>query len=372
MVLYTLKQRDNYFNPTAEENWKQSGGGAWFDIGADWTESYGSVRDVIDGINEGDWNLLENWNKDSKYDDDLLQHKNPLSLEFQVNNPIAITENSRAIYETTYWGTQLALTVAAAQTGGAGLVQLGNVGGKVPALISTGTKFKNLGLVGGTVADTLIPGLMRDFTKDGVGMMRKEGVMEQLVNAYGEDAEFITPALAAKLNSPWAKRLDSTLTEGTAAIVGGTILGKGVPLLYKTFLGKTGFLRQGLPDAVRLASKHTYDLGASTRAHSTKLWGELMSEEGLYKRSERQLSDLFEAGNEQLRKSKDNFKNAFVGTDQRPGIMHSTYGAYKNGAKLLGQVCGEGRKFGGAAHLDPPGRTCKCMLCTMCLPACIL
>ena len=96
-------------------------------------------------------------------------------------------------------------------------------------------------------------------------------------------------------------------------------------------------MRQGLPDAVRLASKHTYDLGASTRAHSTKVWGELMSEEGLYKRSERQLADLFEAGNEQLRKSKDNFKNAFVGTDQQPGIMHSTYGVYKNGAKLLGQ-----------------------------------
>ena len=337
MVLYTLKQRDNYFNPTAEENWKQSGGGAWFDIGADWAEHLGSIQDVRDGIEKGDWNILDNWNKDSKYDDDLLQHKNPLSLEFQVNNPIAITENSRAIYETTYWGTQLALTVAAAQTGGSGLIQLGNVGPKVPALISTGTKFKNLGLVGGTVIDTVIPGLMRDFTKDGIGMMRREGWMEQLVNAYGEDAEFITPALSAKLNSPWAKRLDSTLTEGTMAIGGGYIIGKGVPLLYRTFLGKTGFLRKGLPDGARLAAKHTYDLGASTRAHSTKLWGELMSEEGLYKRSERQLSDLFEAGNEQLRKSKDNFKNAFVGTDQRPGLMHSTYGVYKNGAKLLGQ-----------------------------------
>ena len=53
MVLYTLKQRDNYFNPTAEENWKQSGGGAWFDIGADWAEFAGSIQDVRDGIEAG-------------------------------------------------------------------------------------------------------------------------------------------------------------------------------------------------------------------------------------------------------------------------------------------------------------------------------
>ena len=51
-------------------------------------------------------------------------------------------------------------------------------------------------------------------------------------------------------------------------------------------------MRQGLPDAYRLASKHTKDFAASTRAHSTKLWGELMNEEGLYKRGERQLTDL--------------------------------------------------------------------------------
>ena len=127
---------------------------------------------------------MENWNKDSKYDDDLLQHKNPLSLEFQVNNPIAITENSRKIYETTYWGTQLALTVAAAKTGGGGLIALGGVGKGVPALVSAGTKVQNLGIFGSTVVDTVVPGLMRDFTKDGIGMMRSEGIMEQLVNAY--------------------------------------------------------------------------------------------------------------------------------------------------------------------------------------------
>ena len=340
MVLYTLKQRDNYFNPTAEENWKSSGGGAWFDIGKDAVfESAGSVGDVINGIQEGDWNVLKNWNKDSTFDDDVLQHKNPLSLEFQVNNPIAITENSRDIYDTTYWGTTLALVVAGYKAGGGAIASVGSAS-KLPALVKGGKLISTLPtktFTGGIVVDTIIPGNMRDFSKDGIGMMRREGVMENLVNMVGEDAELITPAIAAKLNSPWAKRLDSTLTEGTFAFMGGKLLQKGVPYLYKTVLGKTEFMRQGLPDAYRLASKHTKDFAASTRAHSTKLWGELMNEEGLYKRGERQLTDLFEAGNEQLRKSKDNFKNAFVGNDQRPGIMHSTYGAYKNGAKLLGQ-----------------------------------
>ena len=341
MVLYTLKQRDNYFNPTAEENWKSSGGGAWFDIGAGLTETVGSVDDVIDGIAKGDWNIMENWNKDSTFDDDLLQHKNPLSLEFQVNNPIAITENSKDIYDATYWGTTLALVVAGYRTTGSAISGIGTIGGtKFPALIKGGQFIKTIPtktIGGGIIADTIIPGNMRDFSKDGIGMMRKAGIMEGLVDMVGEDAEFITPALAAKLDSPWAKRLDSTLSEGTLAFTGGKLLQHGVPYLYKTILGQTGFMRKGLPDGIRLAAKHTQDLGASTRAHSTKLWGELMSEEGLYKRSEKQLTDLFEAGNEQLRKSKDNFKNAFVGTDKRPGIMHSTYGVYKNGAYVLGQ-----------------------------------
>jgi len=335
MVLYTLKQRDNYFNPTAEENWKQSGGGAWFDIGAGTAESIGSIGDVVNGISEGDWNIMENWNKDSTFDDDLLQHKNPLSLEFQVNNPIAISENSRAIYETTYWGTT-ALTVIA----GGAVVGKTAIATRVPALVKAGTAIKTLptsGVITGTVVDTIIPGLFRDFSKDGIGMMRTEGIMERLVDAYGEDIEFITPALAAKLDSPWAKRLDSTLSEGIIAITFGKILQHGGPSLYKHILGETGFMRKGLPDAARFAAKNTYDLGASTRAHSTKLWGELMNEEGLYKRSERQLADWYDAGVEQLNKSKDDFKNAFVGTDQRPGVMHSTYGVYKNGAKMLGQ-----------------------------------
>ena len=335
MVLYTLKQRDNYFNPTAEENWKQSGGGAWFDIGAGTAESVASFEDVRRGIAEGDWNILENWNKDSTFDDDLLQHKNPLSLEFQVNNPLAITENSRGIYEITYWGTT-ALTVMA---GGAAIGKTA-IATRVPALVKAGTVIKELpkaGIIKGTVVDTFIPGLFRDFSKDGVGMMRSEGAMEHLVNMVGEDAEFITPALAAKLNSPWAKRLDSTLTEGILAIVGGKILQHGGGYLYRQVFDQTGFMRKGLPDAARYAAKNTYDLGASTRAHSTKLWGELMNEEGLYKRSERALSDWAEAAGEQLNKNKDDFKNAFVGTDQRPGIMHSTYGVYKNGAKMLGQ-----------------------------------
>jgi len=335
MVLYTLKQRDNYFNPTAEENWKQSGGGGWFDIGAGMTESVGSVGDVWNGIQEGNWNVMETWNKDSTFDDDLLQHKNPLSLEFQVNNPLAITENSRKIYELSYWGTT-ALTVAA----GGYVVGKTAIATKVPALIKAGTVIKELpksGIIKGTVVDTIVPGLFRDFSKDGVGMMRSEGLMEGLVNMVGEDAEFITPALAAKLDSPWAKRLDSTLTEGIIAIAGGKIIQHGGGYLYRQVFDQTGFMRKGLPDAARYAAKNTYDLGASTRAHSTKLWGELMNEEGLYKRSERVLSDWAEAAGEQLNKSKDDFKNAFVGTDQRPGIMHSTYGVYKNGAKVLGQ-----------------------------------
>ena len=342
MALYTAKQRDNYFNPTAEENWKSSGGGAWFDIGANTLESVGSIGDVVDGISKGDWDIMNSWNKDSTFDDDILQHKNPLSLEFQVNNPIAITENSRAIYETTYWGTTALLTIAGARATGGAITSVGTAA-QIPSIIKAGTVIKALptaGLVKGTVVDTIVPGLFRDFTEDGIGMMRTEGAMERLVNAYGEDIELVLPGIAAKMNNPWAKRLDSTFTEGAAALVFGKILGigfQGAKGLYGNVMSETGLLRKGLPDAARWSQKNASQFGYSLRPWSTKLTAEFLNEEGLYRKTQRQLQDYFEAGQEQLRKSKDNFKNSFVGTNTQPGVLHSTYGAYKNGARLLGQ-----------------------------------
>ena len=102
MALKVLKMREGYFDPSWEEDTRQAGGGAWFDIGADLLESVGSVGDVMQG---------KSWHEDSTFDDDLLQHKNTESLEFLVNNPLQNTEYSKDIYDLKCPGTTVSKTI---------------------------------------------------------------------------------------------------------------------------------------------------------------------------------------------------------------------------------------------------------------------
>ena len=74
--------------------------------------------------------------------------------------------------------------------------------------------------------------------------------------------------------------------------------------LYNNITSQTGILRKGLPDAARWSQKNLDQFATSVRSYSTKLNSELLNEEGLYKRAQRQLTDYFEAGKEQLTKVK--------------------------------------------------------------------
>ena len=103
MALFTAKRRKQYFDPTWQEDWKEAGGGAWFDIGADALETVGSIGDVLQG---------KSWHEDSTFDDDLLQQKNVQSMEFLVNNPLVNTDSTKDIYNGTYWVTTAALAAS--------------------------------------------------------------------------------------------------------------------------------------------------------------------------------------------------------------------------------------------------------------------
>ena len=327
MVLYTLKRRQGYFDPTAEENWKQAGGGAWFDIGGILAETGGSIKDVSDGAANGDWNVWKNWHKDSKYDDNLLQHKNPLSLEWQVNNPIAITENSRDIYAASFWGTTLLMTAGAGKAM-APLAKVAPLGGATAKILGS---TKTLG--GSIVADTIAPGMFRDFSKDGIGMMRQKGILEWANTNLGPEGEILIPALGNGLNNPWAKKIDNTLSEGALAWVGGRL----PSILSRTIFSRTSLLRQGLPNAVRRAQPNLNQLASGARDWSTRKYSEIVSEESIFRKGQQQLKDLYEAGVEQARKSGDSFKNAFIGDAETPGSLFNGYGVYKNGGFLDGQ-----------------------------------
>ena len=327
MVLYTLKRRQGYFDPTAEENWKQAGGGAWFDLGGILAETGGSFKDVTDGASQGDWNVWKNWHKDSKYDDNLLQHKNPLSLEWQVNNPIALTENSRDIYATTFWGTALLGTVGAGKAL-APLATIAPLGGATAKILASTTTVK-----GSIVADTIAPGLFRDFSKDGIGMMRQKGILEWANTNLGPEGEILIPALGNGLNNPWAKKIDNTLLEGSLAWGGARVIG----FIGRNIFSKTGFLRQGLPEGVRRAQVNLNQLNTGARDWSNKVYSEIVSEESIFRKGQQQLNDLYEAGVEQVRKGGDSFKNAFRSDTETPGSLFNGYGVYKNGGFLNGQ-----------------------------------
>tara|TARA_R100000008_G_scaffold85620_1_gene76039 strand:- start:74 stop:4762 length:4689 start_codon:yes stop_codon:yes gene_type:complete len=324
MVLYTAKVREGYFDPTAEENWKSSGGGAWFDIGAILAETGGSFRDIADGAAEGDWNVWKNWHKDSKYDDDLLQHKNPLSLEWQVNNPIAITENSRDIYATTFWSTALAGTVGT----GAVIAPLAKTSAVAAKVIGSAKTVK-----GAIVADTIAPGLFRDFTEDGIGMMRQKGPIEWMNTNLGSEGEVVVPSIANGMNNPWAKKIDNTILEGGLAWGSARVIG----FLGRNIFGKTGFLRQGLPNGVRRAQTNLDQFRMGARDWSTKKYSEMISEESLFRKGQQQLNDIYEAGVEQARKTGDSFKNAFSTDGATQADLFNGYGVYKNGGFLGGQ-----------------------------------
>ena len=334
MALYINRARQGYFNPSWQQDWKASGGGAWFDIGAERLEGIGSIGDVLQG---------KSWHENSTFDDNLLQHKNPQSHEFLVNNPLVTTKDSKDIYNGTYWATTALVTALEYKFTGGALTALGNAS-KMDKLVKVGGVVKGLaggpgwaGVARGTVMDTIVPGLFRDYQKDGIGMMRQRGVLRWAVDNYGGPAELFVPAVANGFNTPEFKRFDNIMSEavGTGAVFGTfKVLGWGGKFIWRN--GKQ-VVRQGIPDAARWGVENAKTLGNNVKDWNFRLGAELLSDEGFYKQTQQRMSDITEAGKEQLRKGAQGFRNAYVGTDTSPGFLHSTYGVYKNGQKLVGQ-----------------------------------
>jgi len=316
MALFTAKRRKQYFDPTWQEDWKEAGGGAWFDKGAELLETIGSVGDVLQG---------KSWHEDSTFDDDILQQKNVQSMEFLVNNPLVNTDSTKDIYNGTYWVTTALLATAGYKATGGALTGLG-----APGLGKAITGLPTAGLGKSIIADTVAPGIFRDYQEHGVGMMRQKGAMEWVTDHYGGASELFGPTVANGMNSPHFKKFDSLLTEAGAAYAVGGVLINGGKLIWAGGKG----LRSGMGDALQWGQKNLDQFAVSTRSHSTRIGEELLNQEAFFKKSQQQLTDIAEAGREQLKKGSEGFRNAFIGTADDPKQL---YGAYKNGASMIGQ-----------------------------------
>ena len=316
MALFVAKRRKQYFDPTWQEDWKEAGGGAWFDIGADALETVGSIGDVLQG---------KSWHEDSTFDDNILQQKNVQSMEFLVNNPLVNTEHTKDIYNGTYWVTTAALAATGYKAAGAGVTGLG-----APGLGKAITGLTTTGLGKGIVADTVVPGVFRNYQEHGIGMMRQKGVIEWTTDHYGGASELFGPTVANGINSPHFKKFDSIFTEAGAAFAAGKMLIHGGKLIWNG--GKQ--LRAGMGNAAKWSQKNLDQFATSTKSWSTKLDAEMLNQEAFFKRSQEQLTDIAEAGREQLKKGSEGFRNAFIGNSDDPKIL---YGAYKNGASMIGQ-----------------------------------
>ena len=320
MALFINRRRKGYFDPSWQEDVKSSGSGAWFDVGADTLEFVGSVGDVLQG---------KSWFENSTFDDDLLKHKNTQSLEFLVNNPLVTTEHSKDLYDGTYWATTGVLAyLTGGQIGGLtkGIPVVGKVGGAIAA--------KTSGSIGNVVvAEFLTQAAIRQYQEDGVGMMRREGILTGLTDVMGGPAEVFGPQAANMMLSPTFKKYDHLLTESFL----GYTFGKAFQGLGWAIFNRTGPVRQGLGGANRWTQKTAENFSTSTKSFTTKIQETILDNEELFRRGQRQAEDWYNAGQEQMKKGYEGISNAFARATDSDGMLHSTYGVYKNGERMIGQ-----------------------------------
>jgi hypothetical protein len=342
MALLIAKRRRGYFNPEAwGEDALQAGSGAWFDIGANFLETVGSVGDIMQG---------KSWHDDSQFDDKLLQHKNTKSMEFIVNNPLINTTRSKMLYDVSYWGTTGLLTVA---TGGAvgkltgvqKIAALKAAGANVPLHMKVGGVVKGVthaGPIKGTVADTIIPGLFMNYQKDGVGMMRRNGLITGLVDMMGGAGEVLTPEAANYINSPTFKKYDHIFTEGVmGGIIGGTVGG-----VFYNIADKSGWVRHALlPGIERWADENIMGgLVNSTKPSVLRAGTRMLNQDAYFDALQTQAGDMIRAGKEQLKSNVEGFRATFNQGIDSNGLLNSAYGRYKNGVSLMGQGWSKIRK----------------------------
>jgi len=350
------------------EGIRQSTSGALFDLTADTMETIGSVGDVLQG---------KSWHDDSTLDDQALQHTNENSLEYMVNHNLKRSVMDTLTYEVGYWAIPTMLTGGAAAKLGTGMKAYG-AAKNIPALIKAG-QFLQPSLTGGKVTITGLAkgqGLRTVVTKpatgwfgrqkavqsinmvksaaksimiadmptamftnleeSGRGMMYEDGILKGIVED-DPNGHFYISALAKGANSPMFKRADFMFTEGVLGVMGTVGLGG----LGKTIYKRTGDVLGELPAVSGAITKHTQDhldrLAATTRNYSLRVDDAFQGHEAWFKQTQSQLTDFAEAATEQMNKGADGFKNAFADSIDNDGLMKSAYGAYKNGATMLGQ-----------------------------------
>ena len=320
MALFINRRRKGYFDPSWQEDLKSSGSGAWFDVGADTLEFVGSVGDVLQG---------KSWFENSTFDDDLLQHKNTQSLEFLVNNPLVTTEHSKDIYDGTYWATTGALMyLTGGYIGGAtkGIPVVGKLGAGIAAKTSGN-------LLNVTIAEGLTQAAIKQYQEDGVGMMRKEGIITGLTDLAGGPAEVFGPQAANMMLSPTFKKYDHIITESSL----GYGFGKGFQGLGWAIFNRSGWLRSGFRGAKRYTQEAANNFSTSTKSFTSNVKEVVLDNEELFAREMQQQTDWFNAGKEQMKKGWQGVSNAFARATDSDGMLHSTYGVYKNGEDMIGQ-----------------------------------
>ena len=175
-----------------------------------------------------------------------------------------------------------------------------------------------------------------NLQEDGRGMIQEDGFFQTLFEQYPESAMF-APQIAQGINSPLFKQLDFIATEtayGTLGVVGIGGLGQSI---FTQGAKKLGKLPEVPGQITRWGQKNMDQFAVSTKSWSTKIDSEFVNQKYWFEKQQEQLSDIAEAGREQVNKLADGFKNAFTEENMSDGALKSAYGAYKNGSKMMGQ-----------------------------------
>ena len=361
-------------NSNVGEGIRQNASGAAFDLTGTVLEVAGRIGSAAE---EGDFSLLF---KNSDLDENILNSTNEQSLEYLVNHNIARSSGDFLTYEAAYWALPSLLTAGAAGAVGKGVIGAGALV-KSPALIRAGqfitpavksgslvqkivptatgksrvlthfvkpstghwlkngiVKAKNFSLMGAkaTVIDTVPTALFTNIQESGRGMMHEDGFFQQLGEQYPEHWAF-SPQIAQGLNSPLFKQLDFVATEAALGTMGVIGIGGFGGAIFKNGKRVLGELPSAAGHTTKWAQKNLDQFASSTQSWSTKIDEAGVSAQHFFEKKQQQLDDWLEAGREQADGVQKGLKSVFNEENMSDGVLKSTYGAFKNGPKMLGQ-----------------------------------
>ena len=358
-------------NSNVGEGIRQNTAGAFYDIAGTGLEVAGRIGSAAE---KGDFSLLF---KNSDLDEKVLNSTNEQSLEYMVNHQIARSAGDFLVYEAGYWAVPTILTGGVAGVAGKGVTGAGYLL-KTPALvragnfikptISTGTKvyaqklgtkavvsktiqpatgfFGRQSIVKGinvaksgakaTIIDTVPTAAFTNLQESGRGMMYEDGAFKRLGELYPEHWAF-SQQIAQGLNSPLFKQVDFVATEATLGTMGVVGIGGFGGFVFKQGKRVLGELPSVAGQTTKWAQKNLDQFSVSTQSYSTKIDDAGVSAKHFFEKKQQQLDDWLEAGREQAERVQKGLKSVFNEENMSDGVLKSSYGAYKNGAKMMGQ-----------------------------------